>query len=53
MQTQDDSGRHHESIGILDTEYGKTTWSPYGVTGWNGTFDRIEYPQYVITLTVR
>ncbi|MBQ6235123.1 MAG: hypothetical protein IJK54_04335 [Clostridia bacterium] len=52
MQTQDDSGRHHESIGILDTEYGKTTWSPYGVTGWNGTFDRIEYPQYAITLNV-
>jgi len=53
MQTQDDSGRHHESIGILDTEYGKTTWSPYGVTGWNETFDRIEYPQYAITLTVQ
>jgi len=52
MQTQDDSGRHHESIGILDTEYGKTTWSPYGVTGWNETFDRIEYPQYAITLNV-
>ena len=53
MQTEDESGMHHESVGILDTECGKTTWSPYGVTGWNETFDRVEYPQYAITLTVR
>ena len=53
MQMQDDSGKHYESIDILDTEYGKTMWSPYGVTGWNETFDRIEYPQYTVTLIVQ
>lgn len=52
MQTQDESSKHHESIGILDTAYGETTWSPYGVTGWNETFNRLDFPQYAITLHV-
>ncbi len=52
LQTEDESGTHHRSAGILDTAYGQTAWSRRGISGWNGTFDRIEYPQYAITLNV-
>lgn len=40
------------SIGTLDTEYGKTKWSPLGVTGWDTDQNSASYPQYAIVLTV-
>ena len=52
MQTEDESGLHHESVGILATEYGETAWSPLGVSGCNEIFDCTEFPQYAMTLTV-
>ena len=52
LQTEDESGTHHRSAGILDTAYGQTAWSRRGISGWNGTFGRVEYPQYAVTLTV-